>query len=159
MSQTTTPKPKLVHNYSTVIGQRSDPYQRQSRVRIEVDVIPRNQMIGEANVPQGPALVDIPASMLEVIQALVINTDNEAMAIKRLERLEEEWAAKNPEGSRSLSPHSVSSAYRSMFGHDMGALRYCKVIEENLPAPLTVEEERAANVATSMTRQSRGKSR
>lgn len=151
MSKTTTPS--LVPDYSVMIGHRADPYRQENRVRLEIDVIPHQQMIGEALVRKGRHLVDVPASLVPEVQAQVVDKSKVKIAKERFERLEAKFKADHS-GGELLSPHSVQSSYRSIFDEDMGYLASCKIVQEDLPPPMTAEERRAATVAANVAARS-----
>ena len=82
MSQTTTPTPEPRHvaSYNSAVGHRADPYMNEGRVRLLVDVASHQQMVGEALLPKGKSTVDVPASTVGDIKALVIDTDKRDQA-------------------------------------------------------------------------------
>ena len=145
-----TPDATHIADYNTQVGHRADPYRQEGRVRILIDVIPEKQMIGEAMVPKGKHTVDVPASLVEGLRALVWNEANMRAAKARFERDEVKWLEEHGTDSGLLSPNSISRSYQMMFDEPMGTLRSLEVIDDNLPAPMTAEERRAATVAANV---------
>ena len=149
---TTTPSPRLIPSYNVSVGHRADPYRNEGRVRLHVDVMPLQQMIGESMVPRGEHLVDVPESLVDEVMGMVVDS---ALLKQAQERCQTQLAAdaSDPTQTRGRPKlRLVPGAYREINLHEMPPLRFCKIVESDLPPPMTDEERRAAAVAANVTR-------
>jgi len=142
MTDSTAPKAPLAVPFSSTAQYGHNVYQHEKRVRLRVDVRPLRLQIADTLVNQGVWLVDVPESLVPDIEAMVIDKARYAQAVALCNRHNERWVEQG--NAATSSPHSPEAVYTQLFFEEPGALNECTVVERDLPAPLSVDDRRAA---------------
>ncbi|WP_053235982.1 hypothetical protein [Sandaracinus amylolyticus] len=122
-------------------GTQRDTSAYETRTRLRVTVRPTNQAIEGALVPHGTHLVDVPASRVVAVRALVeTEEDRRILDLARAshERGLKAWAEKGL--SDSTYGGSVEAEFYKITQRSVPVLTACEVVEEGIAPPLTPEQ-------------------
>jgi hypothetical protein len=121
-------------------------------VRIQVETLPGVRVGIGGHSFIGAAVVDIPHDELASVQAKVRDPGEWA----RCERLAAERIARLKESKKDASNVSAAGIYFELYGKGAGSLARVEVLEENVPPPLSGDEEKLSQVMAHVQRRIEG---
>lgn len=117
----------------------------EKRVRVRVEVRPLSQEIFGRLVPRGVHEIEVPASLVPQVEALV-ETEHDTLraAEKASAKKLEKWIAKH--GKAETFPGSVEAEFHNLTGRGVHPLVSCEVVAADIAPPVTMEHKVIQNV-------------